>query len=125
MSTSVDKLIYGMPTPVLTKIVGIPNYDSIKEINDKLTGNAFAIQFNLGCGTVGYSRLTLNPAVFINISITAFVALPKSGIQAVVPVKSTAIQITATNRAFDMTQSVYQANVNIGSALKIQLLAAV
>ena len=125
MSTSVDKLIDGMPTPVLTKIVGMPDYDSVKEMNDELTGNAFTIQTNLGCGTVGYSRLTLTPAVFANISITAFIAPPNPGVQALIPVNSTAIQITAINRAFDTAQSVYQAYVTVGNALKKQLLAAV
>ena len=118
MSTSVDKLIDGMPTPVLTKIVGMPDYDSVKEMNDELTGNAFTIQTNLGCGTVGYSRLTLTPAVFANISITAFIAPPNPGVQALIPVNSTAIQITAINRAFDTAQSVYQAYVTVGNALK-------
>ena len=103
----------------------MPDYDSVKEMNDELTGNAFTIQTNLGCGTVGYSRLTLTPAVFANISITAFVAPPNPGVQALIPVNSTAIQITAINRAFDTAQSVYQAYVTVGNALKKQLLAAV
>ena len=125
MSTSVDKLIDGMSTPVLTKIVGMPDYDSVKVMNDELTGNAFSIQTNLGCGTVGYSRLTLTPAVFATISATAFIAPPNPGIQALIPANSTAIQITAINRAFDTAQSVYQAYVTVGNALKKQLLAAV
>ena len=96
----------------------IPDYDSIKEIKDELTSNAFTIQTNLGCGTVRYSRLTLNPAVFSNISITLLVAPPNPGVQAVIPVNSTAIQITSINRAFDTTQSVNQAYVTVGNALK-------
>ena len=39
----------------------MPDYEAIKVLNDELTGNAFGVRTNLGCGTVGYSRLTLTP----------------------------------------------------------------
>ena len=55
MVSTVDKLINSIPHPVLTKIQGVPTYESIKIFNDKLTGNAVTIATNLGCGTVGYA----------------------------------------------------------------------
>ena len=76
MTTSVDKLIDGFPTPTLTRIVGMLDYESIKVVNDKLTGNAFGVCTNLGCGTVGYSRLTLTPTVYTTFSAVLFVAPP-------------------------------------------------
>ena len=76
MTTSVEKVIDGFATPTLTSIIGMPDYESIKVVNDELTGNAFGVCTNLGCGTVGYSRLTLTPAVYATISATPFVAPP-------------------------------------------------
>ena len=69
MSISIEKLIDGMPYPVFTKIVGTPNYEAVNQINHELTANAYSIQTNLGCGTIGYARLTLLPATYTTISI--------------------------------------------------------
>ena len=41
-----------------------------------------------------------------------------------IPDGSTAIQISAINRAFDTVHAVYQAYVTVGNALEKQLLAA-
>ena len=61
MSKSIDKLIDGIPYPTLTKIIGTTGYDPIKTVNNELTANAYSIQTNLGCGTVGYACMTPNP----------------------------------------------------------------
>ena len=53
--SDIDILIGSMPFLILTKIVGLPDYESIKIVNDELTGNAVVITTNLGCGTVGYA----------------------------------------------------------------------
>ena len=63
MTTSVEKVIDGIATPTLTKIVAMPDYKSIKLINDELTGNVYGIQTNLEYSTVGYSHLTLTPEI--------------------------------------------------------------
>ena len=125
MTTSVDKLIDGFTNPVLTRIVGMPDYESIETLNDELTANAYIVQISLGCGTVGYSRLTLTPAVYSTLSIAAWISPPNPGVQAVIPVGSTGIQVTAINRAFDTAQLEYQSYSNVGNALKKQLVAAV
>ena len=118
MTASVEKLIDGFNTPTLTKIVGMTDYEAIKVVNDKLTGNAYDIRTNLGCGTVGYSRLTLTPAVYDNISTVAFIAPPNPGVQAVIPGRSTATQVTALNRAFDTANATHQEYITVGNALK-------
>ena len=125
MASSIEKLIDGMPTPTLTTIIGIPNYESVKTINDELTANAYSIQTNLGCGTVGYARLTLLPATYATISIAPWVSPPNPGTQAVIPANSTAIQIATFNRSFDTASTIYAAYRMVGNALKKQLLAAV
>ena len=66
-----------MPNSTLTKIIGLPSYDPIKTINDKLTVNACGVQTNLVCGTIDYARLTLTPGVYATISIAAWTPLPK------------------------------------------------
>ena len=125
MTTSVEKVIDGFATPTLTRIIGMPDYESIKVMNDELTGNAFGVNTNLGCGTVGYSRLTLSPAVYATISATPFVAPLNPGVQAVIPTGSTQIQITSLNRTFDTSNTLYQEYLTVGNALKKQLLASV
>ena len=125
MSKSIDKLIDGMPYPTLTKITGTPGYDPIKTINNELTANAYSVQTNLGCGTVGYARLTLTPGVYATISIAAWIPPLNPGLQPVIPVGSTGIQISALNRAFDTASEVYSDFQLVGNALKRQLLAAV
>ena len=71
MSNSIDKLIDGMPYPILTRISGVPAYNVIKIINNELIGNAVTVPTNLGYGTVGYTYLTLMAANYANISIAA------------------------------------------------------
>ena len=107
MASSIEKLIDGMPTPTLTTIIGIPNYESVKTINDELTANAYIIQTNLGCGTVGYAQLTLRNATYATISIAPWVDPPNPGTQAVIPANSTAIQIASLNRSFDTASTIY------------------
>ena len=119
MASSIEKLIDGMPTPTLTKIIGIPNYESVKQINDELTANAYGIQTNLGCGTVGYARLTLLPATYATISNAPWIPPPNPGIQAVIPANSTAIQIATFNCSFDTASSLYATYRMVGDALKI------
>ena len=80
MTTLVGKIIDEFATPTLTKIVGMPDYEAIKIINDELTGNTFGVCTNLDCGTVGYSRLTLTPTVYANISVVGFAAPPNPGV---------------------------------------------
>ena len=123
--SSVDKLIGSMPSPILTKIVGLPDYECIKIVNDELTGNAVTISTNLGCVTVGYARLTLTAAIFANISIAAWIPPPNPGVQAGIPPGSTSAQIASLNRAFDKEFQIYSDFVAVGNALKKQLLAAV
>ena len=125
MSMSVDKIIDGMPNPILTKITGTPSYDPIKTINNELTSNAYDIQTNLGCGTIGYAQLTLTPNVYATISIKPWNSPPNPGIQAVIAEGSTAAQISALNRAFDVATAVYASYHLVSNALKKQLLAAV
>ena len=63
--------------------------------------------------------------VYANISIAAFVAPPNPGVQAVIPVGSTAIQISTLNRAFDTANTLHQEYVTVGNALKKKVIAAV
>ena len=125
MASSIGKIIDGMPTLTLTKVIGIPNYESVKQINDELTANAYSVQTNLGCGTVGYARLTLQPATYATISIAAWVPPANPGTQAVIPPNATTNQITRLNRAFDTATTIYATYRLVGNALKKQLLAAV
>ena len=97
MPFPVDKLIGNMQCPVLTLINGLREYEGIKLINDKLTGNAVVVPTNLRYGAVGYERLTLNTATYDNITTANWVAHVYPGVQAVIPTGSTGPQITELN----------------------------
>ena len=94
MTSLVNKIMGAMPCLILTRIVGVPEYEVIKIVNDELTRNAVTFTTNLGCGTVGYTRLTLTAAIYANISIAAWIPPPDPGAQALIPIGSTSPQIT-------------------------------
>ena len=73
MPTSTDKIVDGFPFPTIPPIVGTPTYNTIAEVDLKLNSNSASVQSNLGCGTLGLLQLTVSPAVYNTLSVTAFV----------------------------------------------------
>ena len=72
--TTVDKLIEAFPIQTLTKIIGVPTYQSIKIVNDELSKNAATVPTTRGGGTLGHVGITVSPTIYATLSITPFTA---------------------------------------------------
>ena len=72
MPSSIEKIVDRFPFPMISPIIGTPDYESIADIHLKLNSNATSVQSNLGCGTLGLLLLTVSPAVYATLSTTAF-----------------------------------------------------
>lgn len=72
-TTTPESFIKSFPKPLLTKIIGLPTYQTIKKVNDKLSQNAASVHTKLGGGAHGYLALTVNPTIYTTISTTPFV----------------------------------------------------
>ena len=62
MPSSIEKIVDGFPFPTIDLIIETPDYESIVDIHLKLNSNAAAVQYNIGCGTLGILFLTVLPA---------------------------------------------------------------
>jgi hypothetical protein len=122
---SIEDFITGFPNPILPKIQGLPTYETIAEVQRALNANAASIETTLGGGVLGYLALTVDPAVYLTLSGVAFVAPINPGYQPVIPGGATAALIAETVRQHTEDRRVWLEYVNVGKALKQQLLSAV
>ena len=111
------------PYPVLTKITGLPSYDSIKVVNDEISANAASVYSDLGGGNHGFLAITVSPTIYATVSPTPFVA-PTNPVPPVIA-GMTQHQITALNRRYDANKTKFQQYVSLQNVLKKQLIAAV
>lgn len=121
--TTVDKLIEAFPIQTLTKIVGVPTYQSIKIANDELSKNAATIPTTRGGGTLGHVGITVSPTIYATLSATPFNA-PTTP-TAPVLTGMTGPQIAAANRAFDKAKTEFAEHNLLQNALKRMLIAAI
>ena len=75
MPLNADQLLAVFPHPVLTKIVGEPNLESITLQQSEHNGNLASIKSNLGDGLTGLMVISMKPAIFITIHLDPF-AIP-------------------------------------------------
>ena len=122
MST-IDKPIETFQIPSLTKIVGMPIYETIKIINDELSTNAATIPTTLGGGNLGHVAITVSPTIYATLSNTPFVAPTAPNPPNLTGM--TAPQISAANRAYDKLLQTFQEYNLLQNALKNMLIAAV
>ena len=121
--TTVEKYIETFPLPTLTRIVGQPTYEQVKELNEELNGNAASIVTTRGGGAHGHLAITVSPTTYATLSPTAFVAptMPDP----VNPAGLTGPQIANANRIYEEQKAEFHSYVNLQNALKKQLIAAV
>ena len=86
------------PKPMITKILGLPKYKTIKRTNDNVSQNAASVHTELGGGNHIFHALTVKPAIFNTISNTLFQA-PSNPAKPNLAVM-TGPQITAANRRY-------------------------
>lgn len=84
-SSAVDSLKEKMPHQVLTKIIGEPDYTSLKKLRSEVKANASAIHSTLGGGANGHLGLVVTPVAYARVSGTPWVQPAHPGDIAVVP----------------------------------------
>ena len=75
MLLNADQLLAVFPHPVLTKILGEPNLESITRQQNEHNGNLASIKSNLGDGLTGLMVISMKPAIFATIHPNPF-AIP-------------------------------------------------
>ena len=114
-----ESYIESFPKTTLTKVVGLPTYDTIKKINDELSQNAASVHTDLGGGNHGFLALTVKPTIYATISATAFAA-PTNPAPPVLT-GMTGPQISAENRRYDASRKKFAEYIALQNALKKQL----
>ena len=72
MPSLIEKTLDGFPFPTIDLIVETPDYESIVDIHLKINSNAAAVQYNIGCVTLGILFLTVLPADYATLSTILF-----------------------------------------------------
>ena len=107
MTPAIKKTVDSFPFPKIPPIVGTPSYNTIAEVNLKLTPNSASVQSNLGCGTIGLLQLTVSPAVYNTLSVTPFIVTVNSSSVPGILAKTTGAQITELCYAFDTAAALF------------------
>jgi hypothetical protein len=125
MPINVDTIVDGFPHTTIPPIMGMPNYASIAEVNLRLNANAASVQSNLGNGTLGLLALTVSPAVYTNLSNTAFVVPVNPGPQPVIPAQATTHVLAAVTCEHKENLRIWREYLATDKALNQQVLGAV
>ena len=59
--------------PNLSKIVGVPTYETLHLLHNEIKSNAMAVHSNLGGGQHGYLRLVISPTAYALLNNATFV----------------------------------------------------
>ncbi len=79
----INKIVEGIPHPMMTPIIGIPTYESICKIHIKL--DTASVHSELKNGALGLVALTITPAVHDTIAGVAFITLVNPGDTVIIP----------------------------------------
>ena len=101
MISSINKLVENFPYPNLTRIAGVPDYESLAELHTQSNYNSSSIESNLGEGAHGL--LFLAQIIYLRNTFTAtpFIILLNPGPTVNIPLNSTAAQITSLRKTYD------------------------
>ena len=83
MTLEEDKKFGAFSECPLAPLDGVPTYDYMTNLNFYLNSCLSAVDFTLGCGTLGYLVLTAHPAVFNTHRGTDFITPRNTGIHLV------------------------------------------
>ena len=85
MTPKEDKIFGAFSECLLPPLEGVPAYEYMTNLNAYMNSFSSAVDFTLGCGTLGYLVLTAQPAVFSTNYGTAFCVPTNPGIHPVMP----------------------------------------
>ena len=78
----INKIIIGFPRPTVDPIIGLPSYDTIKDLHVQLNANTASVFNNLGYGQHDFLRLTVSDAQYNSVSAIPFVQSMNPGLTA-------------------------------------------
>ena len=118
-NTNIDYIATNFRHAALTKIVGTPNYDTLKVIKEELMENAGSVPCDLGGGNNGHLGLVLTPQEYANVSATAYTRPVHPG--HALPVGDTNWETTVLREAHKENLRVFREAVGVEEALIKQL----
>ena len=113
-----DLLASFQPT---TKIIGRPDYNSLRQLRTTIKQNAASIHCSLGGGNHGYLALTVSPTIYATISNTPFVVPADPGPYPNIADGATAAQIGEATRIHAEQTMQYQQYNHVQYALCKQI----
>ena len=126
MPLKADQILALFPNPVLTPIIGEPNYAAIRILQKQVNQNLSAIPSNLGCGTKGLVWLATTPGVYSTISATPVIPPQNPGTvpdPTAIAAASSAKEVTAIHSAHDLQVKLYEEYM-AADRLSVKLLTA-
>ena len=124
MTFDIDKITAGFPHPTVDPIIGIPNYQSIKELQVKLNANAALIYTNLGDGKHGLLRLTVSETQYNTVALILFIVPTNPGVL-IYSVNASAQKMVKEKEAHDLATTSFREYTLVDNTLKQLLLNAV
>ena len=110
MSLNTNQLLAVFPHPVLTKIVGKPNLESITLQQSEHNGNLASIKSNLGDGLTGLMVISMKPEIFATIHPNPFAIRTNPGPAPEpnsIAAASAATNITDLYKAYALQSNIY------------------
>ena len=125
MPTAINKIVDGFLFPMITPIIGAPEYKTIAEVHLKFNWNAASVQLNLGWGTLVLLQLTVSPAIYATLSYSAFIAPVNPGAEPTITSIVSVPHITKLCYAYDVATAFFNNYSQTNKALRQILIAAV
>ena len=119
---SVKDITNTFPTPI-TKIMGKPNYESLRNLKDQLKANATSIPTTLGGGNHGYLGLILSPTAYATIAANQFIEPVYPRQHPNVPAGTNATNTSTIVRCHTEDLRQWHEFKKVNTALKNQLLS--
>ena len=124
-TTMKTDFVNDFPFPVIPKIIGEPDFESLQELQRKLSNNAGSIKTSLGGGAHGYIGLTVRPDVYFQLTGRVFQPPIDPGPLPNFPPDPTQEQMRTIERNHTAARALFKEYVAVGNALKQQLIGAV
>ena len=112
------------PIPDLTKIIGIPTYDTLHQLTTELKQNAASVHSNLGGGRHGHLGLLLTPQLYGLISDTPYIRPDHPG-PLNIPITATKHSAALQERVWKEELRVFHETRGVEQALIAQVVAAI
>ena len=119
-----ERILENFPHPIISRIVGQPNYETLAEVHLKLNTNAASIHENIGNGKLGLMFLTVKPQVHATMSSGVLFMLPNGpGQHPTTSAGASRVSIAEIRCLRQVAVDGFKMYQNIDKSLKNQLIA--